>query len=47
MNKPRKMRPEKAAAEAILRQLRNSDYDYSKPNILARKLMGVPSRKFI
>jgi len=46
MYKTRKMRPEKAAAEAILRQLRNSDLEYNKSNILAKKLMGVPSRKF-
>lgn len=46
MNKPRKIRPEKIAADAYLRQLQSDGYDNFKPNILARKLMGVSSRKF-
>lgn len=45
MNKPRKIRPEKLAVEAYLRQLQADAYDNFKPNILARKLMGAPSRK--
>lgn len=45
MNRPRKVRPEKLAGEAYLRQLQSDDYDNFRPNILARKLMGVSSRK--